>query len=163
MLNVSVSSLSHTSTPCEAICSNVCHLPPEPRHWHGTAGRHSSESFTCSARWSFSTCVGVIRLIVNRQCAKPTAPKGFPCCAHLPCTDMPSPLPRRNHWVHVSFVFPSDGSLPRNSAGSASALPFSRPAQRSLLVTACLLTKSHKDPLHRKLHLLRYLHRCSDC
>ena len=30
--------------------------------------------------------------------------------------------------------FPSNSGLPRNSGGSASALPFSRPAQRSLLV-----------------------------
>ena len=30
-------------------------------------------------------------------------------------------------------------------------------------VTACMLAKPHKDPLHQKLHLLRYLHTCSDC
>ncbi len=59
---------------------------------------------------------------------------------------MPSPLPRRNRWVRTSFSFPNGGGLPRISAGSASALPFSRPAQRSLLVTACALAESLTDP-----------------
>ena len=38
------------------------------------------------------------------------------------------------------------GGLPRITGGSASALPFSRPAQRSLHVTACALAKSLTDP-----------------
>ena len=46
-----------------------------------------------------------------------------------------------------SFSYTSDGGLPPNSEESASALPFSRPAQRSLRVTACLLAESLKDPL----------------
>ena len=72
------------------------------------------------------------------RCAMPATPRDFPCCAHLPPAGMPSPLPRRNHWVRLSFVLPSNGSLPRISGGSASALPFSRPAQRSLaLRPAC--------------------------
>ena len=65
--------------------------------------------------------------------------------------------------MRVSFIFPSDGGLPRISGGSAPALPFSRPAQRSLLVTACMLAKSLKDPLHWKLQPLRYLHDRSNC
>ena len=65
--------------------------------------------------------------------------------------------------MRVSFAFPSDGGLPRISGGSAPALPFSRPAQRSLLVTACMLAKSLKDPLHWKLQPLRYLHDRSNC
>ena len=59
--------------------------------------------------------------------------------------------------------FPNGGGLPRNSGGSASALPFSRPAQRSLHVTACALAKSLTDPLHQKLRPIRYLHGRSDC
>jgi hypothetical protein len=65
-------------------------------------------------------------------------PRGFPCRAHLPCTYMPSPLPRRNRWLRRSFAFTGDDSLPRISGGPASALPFSRPAQRPLHVTACM-------------------------
>ena len=42
--------------------------------------------------------------------------------------------------------FPNGGGLPRVSGGSASALPFSRPAQRSLLVTAYALAESLTDP-----------------
>ena len=42
--------------------------------------------------------------------------------------------------------FPNGGGLPRNSGRSASALPFSRPAQRSLHVTACALAESLTDP-----------------
>ncbi len=76
---------------------------------------------------------------------------------------MPSPLPRWNQRV-PSLDLPADGGLPCNSARSASTLPFSRPAQRSLLVTACTFAKSPlRDPLHRRLQRLCYLHRCSDC
>ena len=55
-------------------------------------------------------------------------PRGASRVAHDPPTHMPSPLPRRNRWVRVSLSFPNGGGLPRNSGGSASALPFSRPA-----------------------------------
>ena len=73
-------------------------------------------------------------------------PPGASRVAHGPSTRMPSPLPRRNRWVRTSFSFPNGGGLPRISGGSASALPFSRPAQRSLLVTACALAESLTDP-----------------
>ena len=89
--------------------------------------------------------------------------RGFLCCAWSPCACMPSPLPRRDPWVHPSLAFPRDGSLPRIVGGSAPALPVSRPARRSLLVTACLLAESPGDPYVRRLQRLRYLHRCSDC
>jgi hypothetical protein len=59
--------------------------------------------------------------------------------------------------------FPNGGGLPQNAAGSAPASPFSRPAQRSLHVMACMLARSLKDPLHWKLRLLRYLHNRSNC
>ena len=63
-----------------------------------------------------------------------------------PLSHMPSPLPRQNRWVPTSFSFPNSGGLPRNEGGSASALPFSRPAQRSLHVTAYTLAESLTDP-----------------
>ena len=80
-----------------------------------------------------------------------------------PLVYMPSPLPRRDRWMRALLSFSNDGGLPRSSGGSAPASPFSRPAQRSLHVTACALAGSLMDPLHRKLRLLRYLHHRSDC
>ena len=89
---------------------------------------------------------------------------GFPCSVRSPCTCMPSPLPRRNRWVHLSLDFPSSGGLPQVAAGSASASLFSRPAQRSLHVTACMLAKSPEVTLYTGvLQPLRYLHDRSDC
>ncbi len=107
---------------------------------------------------------------------------GFPCCVQSPCTYMPSPSrsrlgrvqPRRNRWDSVARLcqpevrlVPSDGGLPRYSGGSASALPFSRPAQRSLTLRpdyglhACRVARG--DPLHRRLQPFCYLRDCSDC
>jgi hypothetical protein len=59
-----------------------------------------------------------------------------PLCMHAVATTPAEPLGAR------LARFPSGGGLPQNSGGSASALPFSRPAQRSLLVTACMLAES---------------------
>ncbi len=52
--------------------------------------------------------------------------------------------------------FPSTSGLPKILDGSASTLPVSRPAQRSLHVTACLLAESPNDPFHQRLRSLRY-------
>ena len=90
-------------------------------------------------------------------------PEGLPVLHTIPLSHMPSPLPRRNRWVRVSLSFPNGGGLPRKSGGSASALPFSRPAQRSLHVTACARAESLTDPFLQKLRPLRYLHARSDC
>jgi len=66
-----------------------------------------------------------------------TTQRGFPCCVCLPLSCMPSPIPRRNHRFRFAH-FSCDSGLPRPIAGSASALVFSRPAQRSLaLWPAC--------------------------
>ena len=56
---------------------------------------------------------------------------GFPCCVGSPCIRAVAITPAGPLGVRVAF-FPNDGGLPRNSGGSAPALPFSRPAQRSL-------------------------------
>ena len=88
---------------------------------------------------------------------------GLPVLRASPCTCMPSPLPRRNRWVHLSLGFPSSGGLPRVAAGSASASLFSRPAQRSLTLRPACSPITQGDPLHRRLQQLRYLHHCSDC
>jgi hypothetical protein len=66
-----------------------------------------------------------------------TTQRGFPCCVCLPLSCMPSPIPRRNHRLRFAH-FTCDSGLPRAIVGSASALVFSRPAQRSLaLWPAC--------------------------
>ena len=66
---------------------------------------------------------------------------GFPCFVRSPCTGMPSPLPRRNRGGLVVRSL-HDGGLPQILAGSASTLPFSRPARRSLaLRPACSLSR----------------------
>ena len=64
-------------------------------------------------------------------------PEGLPVLHTPPLSHIPPSLPRRNRWMRVSLSFPNGGGLPRIPAGSASALPFSRPARRSLHITAC--------------------------
>ena len=44
------------------------------------------------------------------------------------------------------FPVPSGGGLPHHCARSATTLDFSRPAQRSLAITACRLAESPSDP-----------------
>ena len=69
--------------------------------------------------------------------------QGFPCCHHPPLPCVPPPLPRRSQPVRVAR-FPAGGSLPRYSGGSASAMPVSRPARRSLRVAAHMVAKPPK-------------------
>ena len=87
----------------------------------------------------------------------------FPCCAHSPYTNMLSPLPRRNHGLLLSFSFTRDGGLPPNSAESASALPFSRPAQRSLSLRPVGSLSPLRTLLHREAFQLQFLCDCLDC
>jgi len=96
--------------------------------------------------------------------------------AHTPRLRLGLPVLRRSplymHAVAITpaeplgaFIarFPSGGGLPRIADGSASALPFSRPAQRSLLVRPACSQNHYNGPLHRRLRPLRYLHDRSDC
>jgi len=53
--------------------------------------------------------------------------------------------------------------LPRNRGGSAPALVFSRPAQRSLRLRPACSPGRLRDPLHQRLLQSRRLHCCSDC
>ena len=53
--------------------------------------------------------------------------------------------------------------LPRNGGGSAPALVFSRPAQRSLTLRPACSPSRLCDLLHRRLQQLRCLRRCFDC
>ena len=61
------------------------------------------------------------------------------------------------------FPVPSGGGLPHHCARSATTLDFSRPAQRSLAVTACRLAEPPiATRLSRRLRRFRFLHRRSD-
>ena len=61
------------------------------------------------------------------------------------------------------FPVPSGGGLPHHRARSATTLDFSRPAQRSLAITACRLAESPiATRLSRRLRRFRFLHRRSD-
>ena len=59
--------------------------------------------------------------------------------------------------------FTNNVSLPRINAGSASASPFSGPAQRSLTLRPACSPSPLQNPLHHRLQPLRYLHVCSGC
>ena len=81
-------------------------------------------------------------VLADSRLARARHRRGFPCCCCLPLARMPPPIPRRNRSVPASLAFPTAVSLPRINGGSASALPVSRPAQRSLRVAACVLAES---------------------
>jgi hypothetical protein len=105
-----------------------------------------------------------------RLSSRDSPPWGFPCCVGSPCTNMPSPAPRRDRWdmslmarpIPTGRLFPNDGGLPQVSDGSAPAYDFSRPLQRSHDITACLLATPPSGVFSRRLRRFRYLHRRSD-
>ena len=149
-------SLSHV-VPCEAPrlfgvarrkASIACRsLLPAPFPDQGSFPPPALPDFISTTTLS-ATPRGRFRASRHHRWPAPLAshPKGLPVLHTTPLSHMPSPLPRRNRWVRVSFSFPNSGGLPRIEGGSASALPFSRPAQRSLHVTAYTLAESLTDP-----------------
>ncbi len=76
-------------------------------------------------------------------------PLGLPVLRLVSYACMPPPLPRQDRWVLRPLIFPSDVSLPRISGASAPALSFSRPARRSLHVTACMLAELPTESVSR--------------
>ena len=69
---------------------------------------------------------------------KPQSPLGLPVLRMVHCACMPSPIPRQVGWNFVRSYDSTNFGLPSNRDGSAPALRFSRPAQRSLtLRPAC--------------------------
>jgi hypothetical protein len=88
---------------------------------------------------------------------------GLPVLPRSPCARMPPPLPRWNLRVLISLSSPSIAAFPVSKAGR---LPHHR--FQGLLSVHCTLqpagSRSHlRDPFHRRLQPLRYLHDCSDC
>src|SRR5262249_49929918 len=81
----------------------------------------------------------------------------------VPFACMPSPIPRQDRWKLVRSYDSINFGLPRNRGGSAPALTFSRPAQRSLTLRPACSPSRLNDLLHQRLQRSRCLHRCSDC
>ena len=75
--------------------------------------------------------------------------RGFPCCVWSPCACMPSPLPRRNRWVHVAHLPQQTAAFPVSQPGRLPHYTFrgllsvhSRYGLHARQVTRC-------DPFHR--------------
>src|SRR5262245_34561640 len=81
----------------------------------------------------------------------------------VPCADMPSLPTPAGLMESVRSYHSIDCGLPRNRGGSAPALTFSRPAQRSLTLRPACSPSRLNDLLHQRLQQSRCLHRCSDC
>ena len=94
---------------------------------------------------------------------RPVRNRGLPVLHRSSCADMPSPISRRTARVRSSLASPTMAAFPEILIGSASALVFSGPAQRSLTLWPANSRIAQGDPLHRRLQPLRYLHDCSDC
>src|SRR6266704_4441957 len=62
----------------------------------------------------------------------PRSPLGLPVLHLIHYVCMPSPLPRQVRWNRFAHYCSIDFGLPQITVGSAPALHFSRPAQRSL-------------------------------
>ena len=72
--------------------------------------------------------------------------RGFPCCGQSSCTYMPTPLPRRDRWVHLSLLPHTTTAFPEKLPGRLSRIGLSRPAQRSLTFRpACSLNRPRRS------------------
>ena len=70
-------------------------------------------------------------------------PKGLPVLHTTPLSHMPSPLPRRNRWVPMSFASPTAAAFPELQAGRLPHYPF-----RGLLSVHCTLRPARsRSPL----------------
>ena len=91
------------------------------------------------------------------------SPLGLPVLCMVPFACMPSPIPRQDRWKLVRSYDSINFGLPRNRGGSAPALVFSRPAQRSLTLRPARSPSHLCDLLHQRLQQSRCLPCCSDC
>ena len=90
--------------------------------------------------------------------ARATPPTGLPVLRPFPsCMRAAANTPAEPAGALVAR-FPADGSLPRINGGSASALPVSRPAQRSLMLRpACSLSRPRRPFSSECFRRIRYL------
>jgi hypothetical protein len=79
-----------------------------------------------------------------------------PRCLHAVANTPAGPMILFAHTVHRRRPSPSERRVGSCVTLFEACSAFTR-------VTACMLTKSPCDPLHRRLQRLCYLHRCSDC
>src|SRR6266566_2331469 len=93
---------------------------------------------------------------------KPRSPLGLPVLRMVPFACMPSPIPRQVRWNLFAHTIPLRFGLPHNRGGSAPALVFSRPAQRSLTLRPARSPSRLRGLLHQRLQQSRCLHCCSD-
>ena len=138
--------LSEVSAPSELIGSSQSPVPRFVQHCPRT------EAPSLHRHYPVSTVIRASRhprrpslaLTGYRLARTPRHRWGFPCCVGSPlCMHAVATTPAVSLGALIAR-FPSDGGLPRIRGGSASALCVSRPAQRSLHVTACILAKSLK-------------------
>ena len=87
---------------------------------------------------------------------------GFPCCVWSPLRTCRRHYPGRFDGAFRSSLS-IDGGLPHETVGSAPAIVFSRPAQRSLTLRPACSPSRLSDPLHRRLRQLRCLRCRFDC
>ena len=107
---------------------DLCSLPKRGRSQAPSLHRHYPASQVLRASPPPHTArPGPRRLPVG----EPPPPLGLPCCIGSPCIHAVANTPAGPLGARVA-LFPNDSGLLRNSGGSAPALPFSRPAQRSL-------------------------------
>jgi hypothetical protein len=90
-------------------------------------------------------------------------PFGLPVLLRSPYARMLPPLPRWDRWLLVSLASPTISAFPVPKPGRLPHYLF-----RGLLGFHCTLqpagSRGHlRDPFHRGLQSIRYLHDCSDC
>ena len=81
-----------------------------------------------------------------RLSSRDSLPWGFPCCVGSPCANMPSPVPRRDHWemslmarpIPTGRLLTTTAAFPNCLMGRLPRTTF-RGLQRSHDITACLL------------------------
>ena len=137
-------SLSHV-VPCEAPrlfgvarrkASIACRsLLPAPFPDQGSFPPPALPGFTDTTTLS-ATPRGRFRASRHHRWPAPPAshPKGLPVLHTTPLSHMPSPLPRRNRWVPMSFASPTAAAFPEIQAGRLPHCPF-----RGLLSVHCTL------------------------
>ena len=150
-------SLSHV-VPCEAPrlfgvarrnASIACRsLLPAPFPDQGSFPTPALPGFTGTTTLS-ATPGGRFRASRHHRWPAPLShPKGLPVLHTTPLSHMPSPLPRRNRWVHASFASPTTAAFPEIQAGRLPHCPF-----RGLLSVHCTLRPMRSlNPLRTLLH-----------
>ena len=142
--------IGHSTTP--GACSLSPSLPPEAP----SLGRHCPASTVVRASpppWPARPCPH------GRRLARATPPAGLPVLRPLPSSMRAAATTPAERVGACVARFPTRGSLPRRTGGSASALLVSRPAQRSESCGPHGHGAAHGSPFPSKcFRRCRYLH-----